>query len=152
MSDIATVWRGTFGDYVQAGADLQSGNDLVTALIISVMTDRVLPVGVTVTDGSGDPRGWWGDDPVYPIGSRIWTLMRTTQTQATLDAARSYLVECTQWLLDDQVVASFDITTEWDAEGPGEVPFLAAEMIAHRADGTTQVVNFAWAWADIQGT
>lgn len=143
MSDICTVWRGTNGDWSVDGADLLSGNDLETATIISVMTDRVLPDGAIAPDGSGDPRGWWGDDPAHLIGSRLWTLLRAQAPgQHTLADAHDFLAECLQWMIDDGVVQSWDIATQWNAQS-----FLAAVVIATKPDGTTQQFNFSWAWA-----
>lgn len=145
MSDIATIWKGSSSDWLVDGADLASGQDLETAVFISVMSDRALPAGTLPPDGSRDPRGWWGDDPAYPVGSRIWTLERAiAPAQATLDDAYDFLVECLQWLIDDGVVKAWDITTEWDAPG-----FLAAMAVASMPDGTTQQFNFSWAWATL---
>ena len=153
MADISTIWHSSlavsYGDWAvdPVGLALVSGDDIVTAVIISCMTDRVLPDGVDSPDGSGDPRGWWGDDPGYPIGSRIWTLLRAKQTDETLANAKAYLIEATQWMIDDGVVASFDVITEWD--GPG---FLAAEITAHKPTGAPAVINFGWAWQDVVNT
>lgn len=145
MSDITTTWQGTYGDWsLGDNADLTQGDDLITAVIISVMSDRVLPDGVDAPDGSGDPRGWWADDPAHPVGSRIWTLLRAKQTDQTLKDAHDFLVEGTQWLIDDGVVASFDITTEWDGAG-----FLAATVTANRPAATPVSIRFSWAWDDV---
>jgi phage gp46-like protein len=144
VNDIATVWNGAGGDWLVAGAALATQPDLETALNLSLFTDRVLPDGSTPTDGSGDPRGWWGDDDQYPIGSRLWTLERAKQTTQTLVDAKAFIVEALQWLIDDGVVASFDITTEWDGQG-----FLAAQVVAVKPNGTAQAFAYAWAWNGI---
>lgn len=147
MSDITTVWVPSLGigDWVQAGADLQDGGDLVNAVLISVFTDRVANVDDEIPDGSGDPRGWWGDaGELYPIGSRLWLLSRAKQTAETAALAKDYIAESVQWLLDDGVVARFDIDTTWIAPAR-----LGAQIVAHRTDGSTVAMNFASVW---QGT
>lgn len=142
MSDITTVWLGTYGDWAVDGADLEQGLDLETALTISLMSDRVLPDGVNPPSlGDNDPRGWWADDPAYPVGSRIWTLLRAKQSDQTLADAITYMTEATQWMIDDGVVASFDFVAEWDATG-----FLATSITANKPTGPSTTFNFEWAW------
>lgn len=147
MSDITTVWNTalSYGDWLLNGADLQGGNDLTTAIYISVFTDRLAEPSDEIPDGTNNPRGWVGDlGAQYPIGSRIWLLMRAKQTQDTLNRAHDYLVEALQWLLDDGVVASFDITTEYP--GPG---FLAASIVAHKPNGTKLTAFATWPWTGV---
>ena len=141
MSDISTIWNRTRGDYVQAGADLQTNDDLLTAVTISLFTDRVAAEDDPIPDGSGDRRGWWADTEQYPIGSRLWQLDRAKRTQATLAAAQTYIEEALQWLIDDGVVAQFGIYIEWQAQNT-----LAAQVTAFRNDGTKQPMAFAWVW------
>ena len=125
-----------------SGADLLSGNDLPTAILISLFTDRIAATDDVITDGTGDPRGWWGDlDEDYPIGSRLWLLDRAKATDTTLQNARNYIVEALQWLIDDGVVASFDIITEWTRPN-----MLGAQITAHQPDGTKVTFQYSWAW------
>lgn len=141
MSDIATIWSSTRGDWQQMGADLKSGNDLSTAVIISLFSDRQANADDVIPDGSGDPRGWWGDVGQYMIGSRLWLLERAKRTQQTIALAQGYIEEALQWLIDDGVVAKFDVYVEWTQQH-----MLGAQVTAYRTDGTTQAMNFGWAW------
>jgi phage gp46-like protein len=147
MSDITTVWIPALGrgDWVLKGSDLQGGNDLTTAVLISLFTDRVANTDDVISDGSNDPRGWWGDaGQQYPIGSRLWLLEREKQTDATAARARDYMAESLKWMLDDGVVARFEIDAQWVAPGR-----LGASVIAHRQDGSTVAMNFANLWQGI---
>lgn len=137
MSDITTVWTVTHGDYVLDGADLRSGSDLATAVVVSLFTDRQAATSDVVADRSGDPRGWWGDT----LGSRIWLLERAKRTQETLQLAKGYIEEAVQWLIDDDVVAGFEITVEWQ---PGSR--LGAQVVALKNDGTRDAMRFSWVW------
>jgi phage gp46-like protein len=144
MSDTTTVWDVTRsrGDWVLDGAALRTGDDLATAILISAFTDRVANPDDVIPDGTGDPRGWWGDEgSTVPLGSRLWLLERAKQNDDTLQRAYDYLVECLQWLIDDGVVAKFDILVEWTKDSA-----LGAQIVAYRMDGTTQAVAFAWVW------
>ncbi|QOT75049.1 phage GP46 family protein [Cupriavidus basilensis] len=147
MSDTTTVWNvsRSRGDWVLDGAMLRTGSDLSTAILISVFTDRVANPDDVIPDGSNDPRGWWGDlGEVVPIGSRLWLLERAKQNDDTLQRAYDYVTECLQWLLDDGVVAKFDILVEWTRDS-----MLGAQILAYRKDGTTETTAFTWAWKGI---
>jgi phage gp46-like protein len=143
MSDISIAWSPALGrgDWVQLGTQLQSGNDLANAVMISLFTDRVANSDDVIPDGTNDPRGWWGDDAALPIGSRLWLLSRAKQTTETLARAQDYIAEALQWLIDDGVVARFDILTEWTRSS-----MLGARVVAYEKGGAALTMNSASAW------
>lgn len=141
MSDIATIWNGTHGDWLLAGPALASGNDLATAVLISLFTDREATTDDQIPDGSADPRGWWAQDSTVPIGSRLWLIFRAKRTQTTLAAAKNYAEQALQWLVDDGVCATFDVYVEWQ-----ERSTLALRVTISKSDGTQQTLAFAWVW------
>ncbi|MFP4895829.1 phage GP46 family protein [Paraburkholderia sp. EG304] len=141
MADVSTVWviPDMRGDWAMAGASLQSGDDLQTAVLISLFSDRLaLPSDETP---DGDRRGWWGDDPLHPIGSRLWLLGRVKGPMDVPQRAQDYAQEALQWMIDDGVVASFDISAQWI--NPNR---LDLTVIANRADGTHVAMNFPQVW------
>ncbi|OVE45580.1 phage GP46 family protein [Chromobacterium violaceum] len=143
--DISTIWvAGTHGDWVLAGPELLSGNDLQSAILLSLFTDREAGPDDVIPDGSGDPRGWCLDDATHPIGSRLWLLVRAKQTRETAQRARDYIAEALQWLIDDGVVAKFDITTQWVAAST-----LGAQVVSYNASGARSTVQFKWAWTGV---
>jgi len=144
MSDITTVWDGSHGDYMLAGAALARLNDLQTAVFVSLFTDRVAHPDDTLPDGTNDPRGWWADDAEVPIGSRLWLLDRSTLSQKTLQLAQDYGAEALQWMIDDGVCSKIDVTCSKEGRG-----FLAMQIALVRYDGTPVNMNFAWAWAGV---
>lgn len=144
MSDIALSWDKTRADVQLVGKGLRTGDDLITALTVSLFTDRRAADDDELLDGSDDRRGWWGDNAAAPLGSRLWMLERSKRTQQTLQLARDYIAEALQWLIDDGVVSAFDITVEWL---PGSQ--LSALVTAHRNDGTREANSFTWAWNGI---
>lgn len=147
MSDISTLWNTEtqHADWAMNGFQLQSGADLTTAVLISLFTDRTANPDDVIPDGSGDPRGWWGDDPRHPIGSRLWLLSRSKETQQVLALAQDYVAEALQWLVDDGVVAKFDILCQWTRPS-----MLGIQVMAYKINGTTTSMNFNWAWEGIQ--
>ncbi|WP_233863473.1 phage GP46 family protein [Paraburkholderia adhaesiva] len=141
MPDITTVWDIglMLGDWQLDGPALLAGNDLQTAVLISLFTDRVaLPSDITP---DGDRRGWWGDDARYPIGSRLWLLGRVKGPLDVPQRAQDYAAEALQWMIDDGVVASFDITAQWI--NPDR---LDLTVTANRADGSRVAMNFPQVW------
>lgn len=111
--DISTLWNTTQGDWSLAGADLAAGNDLVTAVLISLFSDRLAGTDDALTDGTTDRRGWWADTSNNSVGSRLWLLARAKRTPATLGLAQSYIEEALQWLIDDGVASKIDVRAEW---------------------------------------
>ncbi len=145
MSDITTVWKDTSGDWQVDGADLLAGDDLITATLISLFTDRVAHEDDALPDMSDDPRGWCGDDPDFPIGSRLYLLDRSKRTQDTLQRAQDYCSEALQWMVTDGVVARWDVLCVWQA-----YQTLAIQVTAFKVDGTVASMNFNWAWQALQ--
>ena len=148
MSDISTIWNvdESVGDWVQAGAMLQSGDDLVTAIYISLFTDRTARADDEIPDGTTNRRGWWGDvDQKYQLGSRLWLLSRAKQTNETLLRARDYINEALKWMVDDGIVVKFNVRTEWTRPG-----MLGAQVTAYKKDGASVSQRFEWAWKEIK--
>lgn len=140
MADITTVWRvdDGRGDWAMAGADLLSGDELATAVLISLFTDRRATADDLVPDETGDRRGWWPDNTA---GSRLWLLERAKETRETLLRAKGYATEALQWLIDDGVAAKVEVFVEWTRR-----TMLGMEVVIHKTDGTKVPVKFQWAW------
>lgn len=140
------TWIGSYlFTSVTPGGFLSTGNDLQTSVLISLFTDRLATPDDVIPDGSGDPRGWVGDlGSDYQIGSRLWLLDRSKQTNDILKKARDYCIEALQWLIDDGVVAKFTVLTEWTKPA-----MLGIQIVAFKQDGTTTPMNFSSAWNGI---
>ncbi|AXC64897.1 hypothetical protein DOE63_04195 [Salmonella enterica subsp. diarizonae serovar 59:z10:-] len=144
MSDIRTFWveNSQEGEWRVTAGDLVSGDDLETAMIISLFTDRRARRDDD-TDGS-DRRGWWGDaGSDYDIGSRLWLLKRQKLTVPVARRAEDYTREALQWLLDDGVVGTVDIHAQiiWPSR-------LMVHIDYHRPDGSSDAVRFYWVWRE----
>lgn len=137
MSDITSVWDAEAQrcDYVIANGTFLSGSDVETGVLISLFTDRLAAPDDAIPDAPagqpGDRRGWWADDPQYPIGSRLWLLRRAKGPLDVAARAEEYAAEALQWMLDDGAVAKFDIQAAWRA--PNGLGLL---VVAYRSDGT----------------
>lgn len=62
MSDITVIWDvdNSRGDWEFVAPALVTGNDLQSAVLISLFTDRIANRDDPIPDGTDDPRGWWG--------------------------------------------------------------------------------------------
>lgn len=139
MSDINTVWSGTYGDwFLDASNHLVDGDDLQTAVILSLFTDRQARTDDVISDGTGDRRGWWGDPS---FGSRLWLLDREKLPRDVAKRAKTYATEALQWLLDDQVVSKFDIVAT--VMLPSRLNLF---VTAYRTGGPSVASQFTWAW------
>ncbi|MCA7985153.1 phage head spike fiber domain-containing protein [Burkholderia vietnamiensis] len=142
VSAAMLTWTGSYVSDTVSGGDLATGLDLETAVLVSLFTDRMANRDDPIPDGSGDPRGWWGDiGEDKPIGSRLWLLDRSKQTQEVLNNARDYIFEALQWLVDDGVVASIDVQTQWVRD-----TFLGAQVTLYQPTGPNVSMAYAWAW------
>lgn len=147
MSDITTVWdvaRGQ-GDWILSGPSLASGDDLATALLISLFTDRTAEDSDRLPDASTDRRGWWGDiDQDVPIGSRLWLLARSKLTPAVAVAAKGYATEALAWMLTDEIAVDVQLATV--IVRPATLRLTATVI---RSNGTKVSTAYDWAWAQL---
>ncbi len=147
MTDITTVWapQNSAGDWLLAGAALESGNDLQTSVLISLFSDRQASADDVIPDSTGNRRGWWGDlGATIPIGSRLWLLSREKLTQSVANRAKTYITEALQWLITDGVAAQINVSTMIIAP-----TMLGAVIQIVRSTGVTVTLNFAWAWQGV---
>lgn len=143
MSDIKTVWiAGTGqGDWAIADGALASSDDLGTALLISLFSDRLADADDTLPDGTDYRRGWWGDlDQDVPLGSRLWLLSRSILDDDVAKLAVIYAKEALQWMIDDKVAESVTVTATPDGRKT-----LVLNVTVTRKTGT-QSYQYGWAW------
>lgn len=95
------------------GQSLELDEGLQTAVILSLLTWRRADSEDPVPDKT-DLKGWWGDS--FPevegdfFGSKLWIVQNMPATEETLQLAKTYAEEALQWMLDDGIVESVDVT------------------------------------------
>lgn len=105
----------------ERGADLAAGDGLLSAVLVSLFTDRRANADDVIPDGTDDRRGSWQDQ--YPDlagdlqGSRLWLLAREKQLPDVLARAQTYAEESLAWMLADGIARSVAVPTEWVASG-----------------------------------
>ena len=149
--DILVQWdnTNTIGDWTLAGGDLQTGQDLETACLVSLFTDKLATPDFVPTDGTSDRRGWWAD--LYsdqPLGSSLWQLERAKKTRDTLGLARRYAQDALQWLIDDGVAASVVVDTRW-LDNPIGGTMMGIAIAITKPDGSMTRFVFGLAWDNL---
>lgn len=142
--DIRTSYGNTGFDWGLDIFELATDDGLNTAVILSLFTDRRVDVE-ELPDEQQDPRGWWGDafaeETGDQIGSKLWLLARESLNRATLNRARDYALGALQWMVDDGVARSVEVTTS--VVQPG---VLGMEVLITRPDARTATYNYDVIW------
>ena len=148
MGDIAIIWDPVAGrgDWAVANGDLASGQDLQTAILLSLFTDcRVDDYVAPAPTGPTDPRGCWTDTYTgFSLGSRLWTRTRLIKTPATLQLIKGDMRDALDWLIQAGVVASFDV----DAAFVNRTG-IALAVTAHMPVGNPQRFQFQRVWGEV---
>lgn len=126
-----------------ACGDLAAGNDLSTAILISLFTDRRANEDDALP-GDTDPRGWWADAmDGQRIGSRLWLLERARNLPEVMRLAQEYALEALQWLVDDGVAKKVEASAS--AIG-GCDKVLALHVQVTKPDGRQLKWRYRYAW------
>lgn len=126
--------------------DLLTGDELQTAIIMSLFTDRRAAIDDPVMIGESK-RGWWGDtyntNRNDKIGSRLWVLKNSKMTPSTLVKAKDYALEATRWLIEDNIASSIDVITQFY-----DKQTIAIQITIQRPNGS-QTFNYSYVWGSV---
>lgn len=119
LADLALTWSNATldADLSLIDSDLASDRGLMTAVLLSLFTDRRAETDDKPPSGDDrDRRGWWADQFADVegdrIGSRLWLLDRAKSTNETKLRATEYVREALAWMIEDRVVSSIDVVIE----------------------------------------
>lgn len=130
------------GDLVLDYGDLALEDGLITAVLISLFTDRRAEPGDVLPDAASGPRGWWGDGLNKDgdlIGSRLWLLEREKVTPETRQRYEDYARESLAWLLTDGLAKAVDVSAAW---GQGGLLILSVDIT--RPDNVHVKYSHTW--------
>lgn len=144
MADIRTVWltESGFAGWQEGVHDLTSGEDIASAVLISLFSDRLADANDATDDG--DRRGWWGDTgEEVLLGSRLWLLNRSPLSRDVARKAETYAEEALAWLVSDGVLAAVSASTQivWPAR-------LYLTILLLRPNGGREQHKFEWLWGE----
>lgn len=141
---LALVFDEEAGAFDLAFADGQLVTDggIHAAVVASLFTDKRDP-----TRPAGDQGGWWGaefdaEDATSEMGSLLWTLHREPPTETTRGRAQKYAEDSLQWLLDDGLADSVDVTATWTMRDG--IARLDLRVTCTKADDIAPVFDRVW--------
>lgn len=155
--DFALIWNAaTFSaDWTinETTQDIVADDGLMSAVVISLFSDRLAAPDDQLPDGSGSRRGWWADAPADGstiatdddlIGSRLWLLSRAKATPDTARRAQAYCLEALNWMLTDGIAGDIQVAAEWiDADKLG----IKVAISRYVAGAVTADRTFDLVWA-----
>jgi len=101
------------------GQDLVLGDDMETAVIISLFTWAHRAAEDPDPVPGGDQMGWWADETLEPsgdfLGGKIWLSQRSKITPDLFLQLEQWGAECLDWMVQDGVGDSVSITMEKSA-------------------------------------
>ena len=136
------------------GSDLVIGDDLETAVVISLLTwARRASDDPDPTPG-GDPMGWWADALLQEtgdfLGSKLWLTQRAKISPDVLLQVSPWGEEALQWLVEDRVADSVSVTGERSAIAPDRVDVLVQVV---KPDGAVDYrFELNWQAQEARGT
>jgi phage gp46-like protein len=124
LADLALTWDEQQGaaDLALIDNDLASDRGLETAVLLSLFTDRrAQPDDQPPSGDPNDRRGWWADELAAVegdrIGSRLWLLDRSVNSNETARRAEEYVREALAWMIEDRVVSAVDVEINTSGKG-----------------------------------
>ncbi len=123
-----------------AGTGLVVGEELLTAVLISLFTDAEAELDDTIPDGTDDPRGWWAG----PIGSKLWLRVRSKATASVPALVMHDIEQALAWLIEDGIAAAVEVATEW-----ARPTMLGVRVVIRRSSGDVRALSFSNLWETI---
>lgn len=151
MSDIALRYANERFDFAIEDNDLARDDGLETAIHQSLFVNRRAADDDEVPGSPTDRGGSWMDSvPVVEgdrLGSRLWLLDRSKATQRTLDLAVEYSIEALQWMIEDRVAKSVDVSADVLRDRGGNVFGYVIQPVITKPDGSVSTYRFNYTWA-----
>lgn len=117
MTDAALTFQEDSLDIDLELDDLVHDDGLVTAVLVSLLSDGRAPPEAVLPTLDGEPRGWWPDEPTDRFGSLLWLLARGKQTKETAATAREHVRAALAWMVQDGVATRVLVDAGWAERG-----------------------------------
>lgn len=126
MGDILLAFGALGTDLQFAGGDLLKDDGLLTAVIISLFTNRLAEPGDELPPGEPDRQGWWADATLPSlhagggkdkIGSKLWLLRREKQLPRVVARAQEYAQEALAWIVAEGRAKAVEVIADVPSQG-----------------------------------
>lgn len=151
QGDIRLMWNpeDMYAEIVLGDRDVDRDGGFETAVLITLGTDKRASSEDELPDSDNIYKGgWWGDSlppvPGYLMGTKLWLLQRAKTTDEIPALAEEYLRDGFQWMLDDEIIESFDVTVERVDFNHASV--LSFDLSFNRPRGDTIFYKFYYNW------
>jgi len=150
MPDVSYIFDKfkNFSDIKIVDGDIFLGDELQTAIEFSAFSNARTDVSPEdgVQDSISKLQGWWADSlEDEPLGSEAWIYRRTKIVNETLNGLKEKWGAGVQWLIDDGVVASIDITVVKSSKIA-----IASNFRIIKPDTTLQNFSYEFAWEELK--
>lgn len=143
---VPTSALGIEGDLYVDGSAYRETSRLDTAIRLSLFCDARAREGDELPDGTGafgeDLRGWWASaffSDAGELGSRLWTLKRSTLTTQMRQRHRDLCLAALEWLIELGIAREIEVENEVAERGQ-----LRVLVKIHREQDTP--ARFAYLW------
>jgi phage gp46-like protein len=115
MADLKlTNEAGQIADLSLLLGDFATDSGLENAVMLSLFLDARADDDDILPDDETDRRGWWGDQfsefADDSTGSKLWLLAREKRTLNILPLFESFAEEALQWMVDDGVAETVEVS------------------------------------------
>lgn len=123
------------GDIRVESGDLKGDESYLTAVIVSLFTNRRAGANIELPAGETDRMGWWGDyladQEGDQIGSLRWLYIREKATRETLNNVVDADRKALQWMINDGKASDVTVAGAWLGDG-----LLQERIGIRKPDGT----------------
>jgi phage gp46-like protein len=90
--------------------DADRDPSIISAILISLLTDKRAAEYDTLPSEDSDRRGWWADAfQADNIGSKLWLLERSKVTSEVLAKFKHYTKEALDWMIEDGIATDIEV-------------------------------------------
>lgn len=150
MSEISFIKRESgLVDLSVEGGDILMGDDLHTAVGLSLFTNSRATESVFNSQVLTSNQGWWADVfRTSPLGSVLWQYYRSKKTSAVLELVRAACDQALEWMVIDGVTESVTTTASWNIDIEG---LMDLEIVIQKPTGGSSVFKYQFAWDSLEG-
>lgn len=136
-------------DLAIAGGDLVMGDDLQTAVGLSLFVNRRDDNPLFDSEVLNSNQGWWGDVVrESPLGSLLWKYRRSKALSSVSELARAASVDALNWLVEEGVAESVDVEAFWEDKTGGT---MILRITINKPSGDTDAFKYQFAWNSFEG-
>jgi len=123
--------------------DFSQDDGILTAILISLFTDRQASTDDPLPGNNSDRRGWWADELFSePIGSKLWLLERAKLTENNIALFTQYAEDALKWMVNRKLCSKVTITVSRDSSNLEKLNFtIGISRTGKRSTASSQTTS-----------